>query len=147
MDGVGGVGGALPPCAACRPSAQGGQQAWRRLGGVAWPGAHPARFALVSTWLVQEIFPVAYYGLRTQSTKFGRWKFIEYPGGFELYNLDEDPHETDNVFDQAPPVSPGCRSCRRCCWRAGEAGLGGGGALHARSPACVPALTCQSALC
>ncbi|GAB4816016.1 hypothetical protein N2152v2_003062 [Parachlorella kessleri] len=49
-----------------------------------------------------EIFPVAYFGLRTQSAK-GKYKYIEYPSGYELYDLDKDPHETRNIFEEAAP--------------------------------------------
>lgn len=34
------------------------------------------------------------------------WQYIEYPNGqFELYDLSKNPHETDNIFYEAPRVS------------------------------------------
>jgi hypothetical protein len=55
---------------------------------------------------VQEEFPVAYYGLLVQSGGH-KYKYLEYPSGFELYDLINDPHEVDNIFNSAPQVSPG----------------------------------------
>ncbi|KAL4431762.1 hypothetical protein ABPG77_002978 [Micractinium sp. CCAP 211/92] len=49
-----------------------------------------------------EIFPTAYYGLRAL-WQGGFYKFIEYPGGYELYDLSTDPHETENIFSSASP--------------------------------------------
>ncbi|PRW59250.1 sulfatase [Chlorella sorokiniana] len=53
----------------------------------------------------ENLFPIAYYGLRTSGGKLGRWKYLEYPNGqFELYNLDDDPYEVNNVFSEASPA-------------------------------------------
>ncbi|KAL4420319.1 hypothetical protein ABPG77_010224 [Micractinium sp. CCAP 211/92] len=50
----------------------------------------------------ENLFPIAYYGLRT-SGRLGRYKYLEYPNGqFELYDLDKDPHEVNNIFNEAP---------------------------------------------
>ncbi|PRW39288.1 sulfatase [Chlorella sorokiniana] len=48
-----------------------------------------------------EEFPVAYYGLRTYS-KSGAYKLIQYPNGYELYDLMTDPHEVHNIYSTAP---------------------------------------------
>ncbi|KAI7844022.1 hypothetical protein COHA_002362 [Chlorella ohadii] len=48
-----------------------------------------------------EIFPTAYYGLRTQKSGVA-FKYIEYPAGHELFNLTADPHELHNIYATAP---------------------------------------------
>ncbi|KAL4441501.1 hypothetical protein ABPG77_002005 [Micractinium sp. CCAP 211/92] len=52
-----------------------------------------------------EEFPTAYHAIRVHfrdGDRSGKFKLIEFPGGWELYDLHKDPHEVHNIFDQAP---------------------------------------------
>lgn len=86
-----------------------------------------------------EEFPAAYNSVKVLTHK-GLWKLIEFPGGFELYNLKEDPHEANNIFNDAPRVRCGVAwlylDLQRCPWRAAATCAGW---QAAEGPAVTPA--------